>query len=228
MSTQQIGESQITPQVIQQVTPDVVSPQGKQQLMKSLGGAMINKPMLDDILGQLAKKIGATFSSRIKNPQTTVQKIAQKRIEGRKYGTEDINDPYGARIVVDNKSDISKAKQGIRELADKGALQILKSESVKNDTYSAYHIDIKTPDGVSGEIQIMTPSQELESVANHGLRAIYGEKQKGDVNKLREKQADIASKISPDKARQASATIQDLSKGRNIDPRIIASVLQKA
>lgn len=226
-----IGESQITPQVQAQITPDVLSPQGKQKLLQHLGKATTEKPVLDSILQALAKKIGADFSSRVKNPTTTVQKIAQKRLEGRKYDVPDINDALGARLIIHGSKQLKMAQEGISKLAKAGVLEILKKQDVKKDTYHAYHYDVKTPQGASAEIQIMTPQEELESVANHSLRSIYGEDPKNVVDVLKNKQAELAKNISGTKAKRLTATIKQTSQsptGQPVDPRAIAAVMQQA
>lgn len=231
MNAASVGESQITPQMQQQITPDVVSPQGKQQLMQHLGAATQEKPMLDTILKNLASKIGADFSSRVKNPQTVVQKIAQKRLQGRDYNVQDVNDAYGARIVINNAKQLAQAKEGLQHLAKAGAINILKSQDVTSDTYHAYHFDIQTPKGTRGEVQLMTPKEELESLANHSLRSVYGEDQPDHVQTLRDTQASLAKNISNAKAKQLSEPIKHLSSqtnGQPIDPRIIASIMQHA
>jgi ppGpp synthetase/RelA/SpoT-type nucleotidyltranferase len=224
------GEAAITPQTQQAVVPDVLSTPGKQQLLQHLGNATNEKPILDSILHGLATKIGADFTSRVKNPQTTVQKIAQKRLQGRDYNVFNVNDAYGARIIINNTKDLQKAKAGLESLAKAGAIDIIKQQRVNNDTYSAYHIDIKTPQGTNGEVQIMTPKQELESLANHPLRAVHGEKPNDSVRQLKDKQAKLVKSISNTKASSLSQTIRQMSESNGaqpLDPRIIASVLSK-
>ncbi len=229
MNPQSIGEATITPQAQQQVAPDVLSPQGKSQLLQHLGSATKEKPILDTILRNLAAKIGADFSSRVKNPQTTVQKIAQKRLQGRDYGIQNINDAYGGRIIVNKSPDVQKAKSGLENLAKAGAIEILKQQRVNNDTYSAYHVDIQTPGGTRAEIQVMTQKQELESLANHPLRSVHGENPPDSIKTLKDRQAQLAGNISNSKAKQVSLQIKQMAEangGQPLDPRMVASAMR--
>lgn len=225
---QNIGESSIPQDVKSRVAQDVLSPQGKQELFNHLGGAMKEKPLLDGVLQALASKIGADYSSRIKNPDTAVSKIVQKRLLGRSYGVSDVNDALGARLIINDSKALQKAKEGISNLAKAGVFEILKSEPVKKDTYSAYHFDIKTPQGASAEIQLMNPKQELESLANHPLRAIYGEEPDHAVQRLKDKQSQLAHSVSNIQAKQISGPIKQLSfqQGPNpLNPAIVAQIL---
>lgn len=225
-----VGESQIGPQVQQQITPDIVnSPQGLQQLHSKMSQAIMQKKTLDRQLELVAKVTGTDFQSRIKNATTVVQKIAQKRLQGRDYGLEDLNDAYGGRFIIDKKGSFGKVLDLVRKLADQDSFKILKDENVKTGTYTAHHVDFQTPEGLKGEIQLMTPQGALESVANHGLRAVAGEKPEEPVKTLRDKQAQMASRIGDNEAKKKVETIQSLMKaGKDspLDPRIVANVMQ--
>ncbi len=208
----------------------MVSEQGKQQLASKLTKTIEKKDFLDFILKGIAEKVGAEFSSRIKNPQTVIQKIATKRLAGRKYGLDDINDAYGGRFIIKHSSDVSKVKEMLKKAAELGVFKIGKAEDRRDETYHAYHLDITTKDGVRGEIQIMSAKEELEAVANHSLRAVHGENPPPEVKNLRNKQAELAKTISNSKAHAAAQAIQQISKQNNdkpIDPRITASILSQ-
>src|SRR5579859_5439888 len=151
------GESAITPQVAAQTAPDVVNPQGLQQLHQQMSATIAQKGMLDFIFKGIAQKTGAQFSSRIKNAQSVVQKIAQKRMQGRDYNLDDVNDAYGARFITADKDVQDEIKKLVSKAESLGVIQITKKQDVTTGTYHAYHIDFQTKDGANGEIQIMKP-----------------------------------------------------------------------
>jgi len=228
---QSIGESQVTPQAMGQVTPDMVSPQGKQALFQNLAQATQEKDKLDFIFKGIADKEGADFSSRVKNPKTVVQKIAQKRLQGRDYKLDDINDAYGSRIIVDSEKDYGKIKKYVEKAAELGIFKINKSELVDTDYHKAWHIDFKTANGTKGELQILTPQQEANSVINHDLRSVHGEDMPDTVKELADKQAAIVKNMPSDKARQLAQTISDLHKnthGQPLPPQVNATILAQS
>ena len=229
-SQQSVPEAQVGPQIQQSVTPDLVNQQGQQALAGKLAQTNEKKQFLDYILKGIADKSGAEFSSRVKNPETVVQKVASKRTEGRKYGLDDVNDVYGGRFVIKNSSEVASIKKMIEKAEELGVFKIGKQEERSQATYHAHHMDITTSDGVRGEIQIMTGKEELEAVSNHALRAVHGEKPPPEVASLRDKQAELAAKIPNKKAHEKAQQIQDVAKqigDKPVDPRITASILKK-
>lgn len=223
----QIGEAAITPQAQAQVAPDVTSPQGKQQLFQTLASATQQQGMLDFIFKGIAEKTNSEFSSRIKNPQTVVQKIAQKRMQGRDYGIDNINDAYGSRIIVKSEKQIPEIKKYIEKAADLGVINITKSEMVKTDYHKAWHIDFQTKQGTKGEVQILTPQEEANSTVNHDLRSVYGEKMQGPVKQLADIQSKKVQKMPNDKAHQLAQTISQMHKGSSgpLPPQANAQLL---
>ena len=224
-----VPEAQVTPPVQQQVTPDLVNEQGQQQLAGKIAQTTEKKDFLDYILKGIAEKAGADFSSRVKNPETVVQKVATKRLAGRKYGLDDVNDVYGGRFIIKNSSEVNSIKKMLKTAEELGVFKIGKTEERTQATYHAHHLDITTPDGVKGEIQIMTPQEELEAVANHSLRSVHGEKPPEDVAQLRDKQAELAKKLSNSKAHEKAQQIQDVAKqlgDKPLSPQIPASILK--
>jgi ppGpp synthetase/RelA/SpoT-type nucleotidyltranferase len=227
-SQQSVPEAQITPPAQQSVTPDLVNQQGQQALAGKLAQTNEKKQFLDYILKGIAEKAGAEFSSRVKNPETVVQKVAAKRMDGRKYGLDDVNDVYGGRFVIKNSSEVAPIKKMIEKAEELGVFKIGKSEERTQATYHAHHMDIITNDGVKGEIQIMTPQEELEAVANHGIRAVHGENPPPNVKELRNKQAELASKIPHKEAHEKAQQIQAVAKSmgdKPLDVRIPAAIL---
>lgn len=215
MDNQNIGESQITPQQLQQVTPDIVSPQGKQQLFQHLASATVQKDKLDFIFKGIAEKLGADFSSRVKNPKTVVQKIAQKRLQGRDYNVNNINDAYGARIVVKNEKEIPHIKKYIEKASDLGIIDIKKSEMVNTDYHKAWHIDFTTDQGTHGELQILTPQEEANSMVNHDLRSVYGEKMPPIAQKLADMQKKKVLSMNNQKASVLSKALAQIHQTTN-------------
>lgn len=221
-----IPEESVTSQVAQQVAPDV-TPQALQA--KQVGANKI-KNVLDQALGMAAKKLGGTFSSRVKDADTMQKKIVTKRLAGRDYNLEDLNDAWGGRLVVD-KSDIGKAKSEIKDMEKSGLFKIKKQEDVSTGTYHAFHTDIITPDGNKGEIQIMQPQERAESLLNHSIRAMAGEKPNPALKAVVEAQASIAKKLPNDKASQMSDVLEQLMKQNQnnpLPPTITAQVAQQA
>lgn len=225
-----IPEESVTPQLAQQVAPDITSQQGQQQLQAKQVAANKIKGVLDQALGMAAKKLGGTFSSRVKDIDTMQKKIVQKRLQGRDYDISDINDAFGGRLVVD-KSDVGKAKTEIKEMEKAGLFKIQKQEDVTTGSYHANHTDIQTPDGNMGEIQIMSPQERAESLANHSIRAIAGEKPDPAMKAVTEAQAKIAKKLPNDKASQMGDIIEQMMKKSNnkpLPPTVTATVAAQA
>lgn len=205
-------EAQITPPVQQTVTPDLVSEQGKQQLHGTLASTIEKKKFLDFIMKGIADNAKAEFTSRVKNPETVIQKIATKRMAGRKYNLDDVNDNYGGRFVIKDKADGEKIKKMLDKAEELGLFKIGKKEERTQATYKAYHMDIETPDKIKGEIQIMTHPQVAEAVVNHDLRSLHGEKPSPEVAKLRNMQAKIAGSLSNKKVDQLVENIVNVHK----------------
>lgn len=225
---QSIGEAGIPAPIQAQTTADVTSPQGKQQLFQHLASATIQKEMLDFIFKGIAEKTNSEFSSRVKNPQTVVQKIAQKRLQGREYNIQDINDAYGSRIIVKSEKQIAEVRKYVEKAADLGLMKIGKSEMIKSDYHKAWHIDFETKQGTKGELQILTPQEEANSVVNHDLRSVHGEKMEGAVKQLADLQSKKAKSLSNNKAHILAQAISDAHKpnpAQPLPPQVNAQML---
>ncbi len=231
MNPQSIGEAAIPQSVQAQVSPDVTSQQGQSQLFQKAVQANKVKPAFDAMLKKVASKVGGESSSRVKQIETMAAKVSQKRLQGRDYGLDDINDSLGGRIVVKNKSQMNAAKSAIKDLEKQGLFQINEAEPVKQNDYSAFHFDITLPSGLDAEVQIHDQRSAAKAVANHDLRAIHGEKPENDaVKRLRDVQAKTLDKMPGEKALAISKTIQSLRQqngGKPIDPRMTAQLISK-
>lgn len=226
-NTQSIGESQVTPQMMQQTAPDVMSPQGGQQMFQKMAKATIDKQGLDAVFKAIAEKYNGDFISRLKNPQTVAQKIVQKRLQGRKYGLDNVNDLYGARLIMEKK-DFPKAIKDIEKVASALGFKINKNEDASHGTYDGHHIDMQDNHGGKFEVQLHTPHSEAESSINHSLRSVYGENPVPEVEELRKRQAELVKKLPNDKARQLSETVKQLGQQVQgpIPPQVTAQLLQ--
>ncbi len=225
-----IAEEQITPQIATKIAPDVVSPQGQQQLQVKAVAANRIKSAIDQAFQIAAESLGGKASSRIKDIDTAQKKIVQKRLQGRDYGIENLNDMLGIRLTVD-KADVSKAKKEIETMQKAGLFKIDKQEEVKTGNYSAYHYDLIAPDGTKAEAQVMTPQQEAESMLNHSMRSVAGENPDPQTKAVTDAQAAIAKKLPNDKANQIAETLKQLMKKNNnnpLPPTLTASVAQSA
>lgn len=229
MNAQAIGEAAIPPQVQQQVAPDVQNPQGQQQLLQKAVEAHKSKPMLESLLKGIADKLGGESQVRVKQIETMASKIAQKRLQNRDYGIDDINDSLGGRIIVKSDKKIAQAKNAIKAAEKQGAFTINEAESVKTDNYKAFHFDVTLPTGLQAEIQIHNQHSAANAVVNHDLRSVYGEKPENDaVTKLRDKQSKLLNNLSGEKAMQVSQAIQQMRKQNNnqpLPPQVTASML---
>ena len=222
------GEASITPPMQQQAAPELTQPQGQQQINQKLALAKVEKEKLDFIFKGIATKCKAEFSSRIKNPNTIVQKVAQKRMAGRDYGLEDINDTYGARIIIKNTNEIPPITKMVEKAADIGLFKIKKSEMVKTPYHSGHHVDFKTGNGTNGELQILTAKEEANSAINHDLRAIHGEPLKGTVKQLADLQAKKATALPHKTAHNLAQVIAAVHKPGNdapMPPQVNAGIL---
>ena len=225
------GEAAIDQATMQSVAPDVASSQGKGKLFEKAVNAHQAKTQLDAILGAVADHIGATVNSRVKDQDTAAKKIAQKRMQGRDYDIEDVNDMLGARLTMPSEKNFPKAKSAMEKLAGAGVFKINKQQQVEDGTYKAYHFDVTLFNGTKAEIQLHTTKSEAEAVTNHSLRATAGENPGGVEEKLRNKQASIIKSMPNAQANAVSQTVQQLmkqNKNQPIDPRITAQILQQA
>jgi ppGpp synthetase/RelA/SpoT-type nucleotidyltranferase len=232
-SQSQIPEGQVSPQMQQQVAPDVASQQGQQALFQKAVHANVAKKQLDAVMEAVASHLGATTNSRVKNIETASKKIAQKRMQpGRgDYGIEDLNDMLGARLVVKSDKDIPKAKQAIEKLASAGVFDINKQQQVKQGSYNAYHFDVTLSNGTKAELQVHTPQSEAEASVNHSLRSEHGEKPNDPaVTQLKDKQAAIAKSLPNDKAKAVTGAIQQMmqQQGGQVAPQQSAQLLAQA
>lgn len=230
MSAGSIAESQVTPQMMGQVAPDVLSPQGGQQMFQKMAKATLDKKGLDAVFKAIADKYEGNFTSRIKAPQTVAQKIVQKRVEGRDYGLDNVNDLYGARLIMDKKN-FPKALKDIEKIADVLNFKINKSEDASHGTYEGYHVDMQGKDGNKFEVQLHTPQSNLEATVNHTMRSQFGENPQNDaVQTLREKQAKVAKDLPNDKANVVAQALQKMSsnQGGQISPTQSAQALAMA
>lgn len=202
------AEKSLTPSVVAQKGKDLFNPEAKQQSASMFQRATTEKPVLDNAFGAIAQKSGATFDSRIKAPDTMLQKIILKRAQGRSYDLQNVNDIYGGRITVTSPDQFQSVLQQIQ----KTGLKIISSEPVKTDTYNAYHVDFQTPTGMKGEIQIMTPQQSAESLVNHGIRSQYGEKPAEPIQTIKEQNANVVKQMPPQQAQQVADSLLAQSK----------------
>ena len=231
-SQSQIPEGQVSPQMQQQVAPDVASQQGQQALFQKAVHANVAKKQLDAVMEAVASHLGATTNSRVKNIETASKKIAQKRMQpGRgDYGIEDLNDMLGARLVVKSDKDIPKAKQAIEKLASAGVFDINKQQQVKQGSYNAYHFDVTLSNGTKAELQVHTKKSELEAISNHTLRSEFGENpQDKAVELLKNKQADMINKIPSDKIASITQALKGIEQQNGkIDPMQSAQAIASA
>lgn len=215
---QTIGEQQISPELLAKVAPDVASPQGQQQLAGKQMAARRLQGILDNALKIASHKLQGDSSTRVKEIDTAAKKIGQKRLEGRRdYSINDLRDMVGGRLVVD-KDKMPQAKNEISAMERAGLFKIKKEEKRTVGTYEATHYDVKLPDGTMGEIQIHTKKSEAVSVANHDIRAQFGDKPPKLLQKVQEKQAEIINKMPGNKARLITQALQTMHKANGNKP----------
>lgn len=203
-----IAEEQITPELLKKVTPDI----SRRELMTKAVAANKIKDLLDKALAMASNAIGGTFSTRVKNVDTAHRKIAQKRLQGRDYAVKDLGDMLGGRLIVNGPKDYKKGVEQIKEMEKQGIFTIKKQEKVRTGSYDAEHFDVVMPNGLRAELQLHTKQSEAESLANHQIRAEFGEKPEGIVKALRDKQANIVEDLHPDRAKALSHAIATLTK----------------
>lgn len=212
------GEAALNPDKIAKLAPEYATDQGKSQVQGILNKAEKAQPALDDRFKQLAEGVGLDpekdFESRIKQPDTFIQKIAQHRLEGTdKYDAKGVNDAYGGRFIADTDQQKGQIIRAFNQLDQMGEFKILKQQNVVKDTYNAYHIDF-VKNGVKGEIQIHDPNSLLESVVNHEIRAEGGEKPPPAMQAEKEANANAAHQMPSDIA-QDLAQAGEKAKSNN-------------
>lgn len=214
-----IGEAAISPQTQQQVAPDIQAPQGQQQLLQKAVQANKDKPMLESLLKGIADKFGGESQVRVKQIETMASKIAQKRLQQRDYGIDDINDSLGGRIIVKTSKQIQEVKDALKTAGKQGAFIINKAEPVKTDDYKAFHFDITTPSGLPAEIQVHDQRSAANAVVNHDLRAVHGEKPANKaVEQLRDLQTKKLNNMPAGKALELSKVIQQMRQQNGSQP----------
>lgn len=214
-----IGEQQVSPHLLAKVAPDVASQEGQAKLQEKRMAAQKLQGMLDKALSVAAKRLGGDSSTRVKDIDTAAKKVGQKRIQdgNDKYGIDDLRDLLGGRLVID-KNKIPAAKDEISAMEKAGLFKIKKAEERTVGTYSAFHYDVKLPDGTMGEIQLHSPKSEAVSVANHDIRAQYGDKPPKPLQQVQKKQADIIDKMPSEKAKLITTALQSMHKANNNKP----------
>lgn len=223
---QTIGEQQIHPQLLQKVAPDVVSTEGQQKLQSKQLAAQRLQGVLDKALQIASTRLGGDASTRIKDTDTAMKKVGQKRLEGRAdYSIDDLRDLLGGRLVVD-KDKIPQAKEEIGHMQKAGLFTIKKEEQRNVGDYQAYHYDVKMPDGTMAELQIHTKKSEASSIANHDIRANFGDKPPKEWQQIQEKQAAMIDNMSGEKAKALTQALQSLHKMSDNKP--IPAVLTAA
>lgn len=212
-----VAEADITPQVMQQVIPDILNPQGLAKLLAMTQDAQMGKTILDMLFKQIAKKVTGRTSARIKNAEIILKKICQKRLTGEQYNLDSINDFVGNRIIVPTDKDIPKVLQEVKQLIGASPMfQLKKIQHIKKDgSYDAWHADIVTtlPGGqtVNSELQVMTPQSEATAAISHDQHYKYGEKIPKKAQERLEPQVDKAQDMSN---QEASKTAHALLKKR--------------
>ncbi|PWT73666.1 MAG: hypothetical protein C5B59_12800 [Bacteroidetes bacterium] len=209
------AEKSLTPDVVNKYGQDLFQTDQKQKMAQMVAQATQDKPNLDTAFKGIADQTGSDFESRLKAPETMFQKVILKRSQGRDYGIDNLNDVYGGRITVTDPAQSQAIGQGLDALQKSGAIKIISDEPVVKDTYSAYHIDFETPGGTKGELQIMSPQENAESLVNHGIRSQYGENPPPQVEAIKEQNAQ-AVKSLPDA--QAQAVTDQLVSRNKVNP----------
>ena len=169
------------------------------------------KPELDAQFKMIAMTNGLKpedFESRIKNPESIKSKIDK---HGKGYDLKDVNDVYGGRIVIDTPNQQDKVIGAIKEMGSNNQIKIDKIEQVHHDTYHAVHVDF-TKDGVKGELQIHTPGSLYESVANHAIRTVHGEKPPAEWEQVKQANQQRGYKMEPDKAQATAQQFEQVKK----------------
>lgn len=226
-----IGEAQITPQVLEQITPDLLQGEGLTSLMQTLKNAKQASSPLSKSLQQIANDLKGKMEHRVKQGTVVLQKIAQKRLEDRNYGIKNINDAWGGRIIINKPSDEKRAIDLVHKAAEAGDFTIKKEQPIDKDTYHAYHFDIqyKLPTGktVNGEIQIHTPQSVAQAAVTHDAHYVYGENPPDNVQDTLNQQTDTVQNLPNAKAQQLADQLVGARKQNNDQP-LPPIVIQKA
>lgn len=206
------GEQSMSPQELNALVPDLVSPKGQALVQSMLGRAQQIQPELDNTFKLTAMQNGLDpvkdYESRVKNADTLVKKVAVHRQGGKGgYRMNNVNDMYGGRFIADTPEQKAKIIDALHELHSNNFLKLDKEEQVDHGTYHAYHMDF-SKNGVKGEIQIHDPHSLFEAVVNHDIRAQYGENPPGKLGELKEKASEIGYKMPADQAQSTAQQIQ--------------------
>lgn len=225
------AEGQISLPQLLQTMPDIFTPEGLEELNDTLTQAESEKKDLDPHIKEIAKRLGADHSSRVKDHAVALKKIAQKRLEGRNYNVSDLNDALGQRITLNNPDQQDEAIKHIENKAKQGKFKILKQQQITNESHKSYHFDIETPNGTKGELQILPSQQELaDSVANHDIYQQFSEDPPPEVEKLQDLQTKIVEDLPNHKAKKLASDMLAMHKKNDdipLPPITTAAVVAK-
>lgn len=223
------GEGQIGIQQIIQLLPDILTPQGLEELNQKIQEATQEKENLDPIIKSIASQLNADHSSRIKNFSVALKKIAQKRSIGEDYSINNLNDLGGQRITLNNPDDEPDAIEKLNQASKDGHFKILKQQEINNESHHSYHVDAQTNNGSPFEIQILPSQQELaDSIINHDIYSQWSQNPPPAYKQIRDEQTDIAKGLSNTKAKQLSKNVLDMHRANSdipLDPAITAAAV---
>lgn len=213
------GEGQIPIQQLMRIMPDIFTPQGLESLNQKLTTAKQHQKEIEAVIKDIADSINADSSARVKNHAVSLKKIAQKRLEGRPYDIDDINDALGGRITLNNPSNKQKAIDAITQAEQDGKFTINKQQDIKDDTHDSVHFDITLPSGQQAELQLLPSQQELAvSVAGHDIYQTYGENPPPEAEQINKMQNKIIDKLPDKKAKNLSDKLLQMHKANSDIP----------
>jgi len=206
------GEAALTDREIGHLAPDLASHKGHKLVKYLVDQAEKVKPDLDSKFKMVTMTAeldpAKDFESRIKKDDTIIKKVALHRRDGDKgYRVNNVNDLYGARIIVKNDKQKKDVIDAIHQMDEDNTIKIDHEQEVKHGTYEAHHMDFNFK-GVKGEIQLHTPASLFEAASNHDIRSVFGEKPPKPLQDVKDIHAKVAEKVSPKKAQDMAQALE--------------------
>jgi len=143
-----------------------------------VGKAETALPVLEKALSEIAEPMNGTVDLRIKERKRIDEKIEQRQWDDPDFGPDGITDYLGSRIIVqDPERSIAEIVKGLQERGVDLALRTDGAVSEPHDMiyepnkwgYRAIHLDVRTPDGHIGEVQVHFPEGAEVVGKSHAL-----------------------------------------------------------
>ncbi len=198
--------------VIQQEGSDLTSPKGKQEMTGAYQKAYFNNQSLNNLLSTVATRTGARAINGMKNPNTTIKKVVEKRVDdpSQPYGLNDVGDISRGRLVFQNQQALKKGLDTLKSEAKDAGIKVVKEQNMftnpdkeaKETGYKGYHVDLEMPNGQHTEVQLHTINSYASAMLTHAIHESYGDNVPKNAASESRTAADHVMRMDPFQAQQ--------------------------